>query len=324
MNVRLQDIKNKKIGTEIKVKSGIHTEERLSANGKPYVAVMLDDGFEGITINIWDNNKKFEEFRDIDGLQLCEAVVKYKGSNKGFENYDIVSYKLLERPSIIDCVEVEKLKEELKRFIMNEIKDEDIKNILFNLCADKDLLNSLFITPISDKNGYSFKGGALAHMIRTCQLINAVTSVYDAWDYNKGGFKVSLNSSLMIATAVFQYIGNTKVYKFTKTGTIEKTYEGELNGSAYYGDKILTNIIQNSNMPDAKKEAFIHSITASRGSLQFGAVTTARTKDAIAFNKISELDMLMGNFEHLDRISLGHNFGKLSDKQYCLDDFSDL
>lgn len=324
MRVRLQEIKNLKIGTEAEIKSGLHTEQRLASNGKPYIAVMFDDGFEGITVNVWEKDTRFEEFRNIEGLQLCDAVIKYKGLNKGYENYEIVSYKLLERPSIVDCVEVDALKEELKSFIMHEVPDEDVKKVLFELCADKDLLNSLFITPVNDKNGYSFKGGALAHMIRTGQLIVAVAGVYDAWKYNKGGFKTVFDRSVMIATSIFQYIGNTNMFKFSKTGEIEKTYEGELNGSAYYGDKILTEILDKSTMSGAKKEAFIHAVTSSRGSLQFGAVTTARTKEAIAFNKISELDILMGNFEYLERISLGNNFGKLAEKHYCLDNFSDL
>lgn len=324
MSIRLQDIKNQKIGTEVSIKAGMHTEERLAGNGKPYITVMFDDGVEGISVNVWDNDKRFETFRDIEGLQLCESVIKYKGLNKGFENYEIVSYKLLDRPSVINCVEVENLKEELKKIIMHEVADEDIKKILFDLCSDKDLLNSLFITPVSDKNAYSFKGGALAHMVRTIQLAIAVTGVYDSWNYNIGGFKSVLNKSLLIATAIFQYIGNTKIYKFSKTGEIEKTYEGDLNGSAYYGDNILTKILLKSQMADEKKQAFIHAITSSRGALKYGAVTTERSKEAVAFNRLSDLDIMMANFEYMDRISLGNSFGKLAEKHYCLDNFSDL
>lgn len=322
--IHLKDIKTLKIDDEAEITSGIHCAEKVSTTtGKPFLTVTFDDGVDGLVINIWDNNPLYEELKQIKDIQLCTAVVKYKGCNKGYENYELISYNLISKPSLTDCVEIEKLVNEF-RSILSEMPKSEVKNIICDIFKDKTIKNLLFSLPVGEENAYSFKGGILARIVRNCKLISAVSKVFNEWEFNKGGFNGRIDPALMIISAVCQDIGNIKTFSIDSDGKIIKTEAGNMNDSAYYTAILVTKYIEKSKLNDEQKTMLINGILSTKGSLKFGDVSIGRTREAIIFKYISSMDFAMGNFEMLERISLGNNYGKIGNKSYYLDYWDNL
>ena len=103
---------------------------------------------------------------------------------------------------------------------------------------------------------------------------------------------------------------------------IEKTFQGELLSSTEISVNILNELIQQHNIDISSEQKVLlqHCISASGNNSQ----CLPRTKEAIVFNFIEKIDTTMGNFEYMDKVSIGDDFQRLLDKNYCLIEFNDL
>lgn len=309
---------------EHKVLCNLTVEDAITTTKKPYLKMQFDDGTKAM-IMIWDNNPKFKEYSKFEKkkLLLVEATLKFiKVNSAGYDEYELKDIVVKTRPSLSDCVEIEDLKQEL-RDIIKSLKGSNVHELLLKLCEDKELLTKLFNAPVTEKSGYSFKGGLLAHIVRLCKAITALGGVYNEWNYNKGGFNQGLDTEFLIICAIFHDIGAINYYKFDNE-CVEKTFEGELLEISYISSGIIRDILKSSSLSDEQKIILEHAITSSRGTLSFGALNTPRTPEANVFHLLERIDTVMANFEFMKRISLGNEFQKLNDKQYCLVEFNDL
>lgn len=299
-----------------------NVSEEIGKSGKPYLNLILSDDNDNISIKIWNNDGRYESISKIPINSLLEVKVEYTGVKNGYDQYILHDYKIQTRPSLTDCVEIEGLKDELREIISNEIDNEEIKDLIFDLFKDEKLKELIFSAPLTEKSGYSFKGGLLAHIVRTCRLTLVISDVYDNWKFNKDGFNAKLNKSVLLASAILHDVGVGVTLEIVDD-VVRKTYKGNLNESSYYSAKILIDLLKESKILDEKKDYLEHVVTSAKGKLAYGALNTPRSKEAVVFHEIERIDSVMGNFEFMDRVSFGE-FAKLGEKQYCLIDFNEI
>jgi 3'-5' exoribonuclease len=313
---------------DLKSNKGIHSiltnatvTEEITKTNKKYLKITLDDG-DKATIMIWDDNPKYEEYKKLGENALIEANIEFvKTNSAGYDEFKLHDFTIKKRPSLTDCVEIEELKSELRK-ILSSIENKELKSIAYSLCKDKELLEKLFLAPATEKSAYSFRGGLLAHIVRTCKTAIALSDVYNSWSFNKGDFNEGLDKDLLIICAILHDIGKIDYYEFNGD-VVQKTFKGELLDDSYISATILREVLNKSNLTEEQKILIEHAIISSKGTLNFGAITTPRTKEANIFHMLDRIDSMMGNFEYMQRVSLGDDFQKLHDKQYCLSSLKD-
>lgn len=318
--MKIRDLKSNK-GVQT-VLTNLSVVEDMTKTKKPYLKLTFDDGDKAV-IMVWDSDPNYEDYKALGENALVEAQLEYvKTNSAGYDEFKLHGYVKKDRPSLIDCVDIESLKNELRTIISN-MGNEDLKSIAFELCKDKALLESLFTAPATEKSAYSFKGGLLAHIVRVCKSAIALSEVYNAWNFNKGGFNEALDTDLLIVCALLHDIGKVYAYEFNGE-TVQKTFKGELLEDSYISATILREILDKCSLSDEQKILIEHAVTSSKGTLSFGALNTPRTKEANVFHCLERIDSMMGNFEYMQRVSLGNEFQKLHEKQYCLVNFEDM
>ena len=310
--------------SELKNNKGIHTltTNLLVTEKNGYLRLEFSDATK-VTMNIFNNDKNYDIFNQLekDKLLLVDVEMEYVGKNSGgYDTYNVISLETKERPSLIDVVDIDVLKGELRNIIMN-IQTPVLHDLLFAFCKNKDFLNKFFQAPCTEKSAYSFKGGILAHTVRLCKLIDQIVQTYDSWNYNKGGFNGTIDTELLKTIAIFHDAGRAYVYEI-QDEMIEKTLEGELLSSTELSVNLLNELINENNIEFSEEQKVLlqHCISASGNNSQ----CLPRTKEAMIFNYIEKLDTIMGNFEYMDKVSIGDDFQRLLDKNYCLMEFEDV
>lgn len=320
--MKIKDLKKLKGVQKVLCRTSALVE--VAKNGKEYIKLTFDDGKSTISVFVWEKDKNYNHYKTIpSNSSLTEAELEYLGKNgSGYDEYKLHGVTIKEDVSLSDCVEIEKLKNELKGILKN-MKNKSLKEVAFKLCSDEEILEGLFNSPASEKSGYSFKGGLLAHVVRLCKSSIALSEVYNAWNFNKGGFNEGLDTDLLIVCSLLHDIGKVKYYEIND-GEVEKTFNGELFESSYLTVGIMKDILNSCDLTEEQKTLIEHAVTASKGSLAFGALNTPRTKEANVFHCLERIDSMMGNFEYMQRISINGEFQKLYDKQYCLIGFDEV
>lgn len=319
--MKIKDLRKTKGVQSLLCRTSISVE--VSKTKKEYLRVTFDDGKSALSVFVWDKDVNFDNYKAIAVNSLTEVEIEYLGVNgSGYDEYKLHNITVKDEVSLTDCVEIEKLKTELKN-ILKTMKNKSLKEVAFKLCSNKEILEKLFNAPASEKSGYSFKGGLLAHVVRLCKSAIALSEVYNLWDFNKGGFNEGLDTDLLIVCSLLHDIGKIKYYEIND-GDVEKTFEGELFESSYLTVGIMKDILSQCELTDEQKVLIEHAITSSKGSLSFGALNTPRTKEANVFHCLERIDTMMANFEYMQRISINGEFQKLHDKQYCLISYDEI
>ena len=184
------------------------TANLLVSQKQNYLRLEFSDSTR-IVMNVFSDNKNYEELCKLekDKLLLVNATLEYKGTNSaGYDQYELSALSTKERPSLMDVVDIEKLKTELRNEIMG-IETPELKELLFAFCKDKTFLNQFFDAPCTEKSAYSFHAGILAHTVRLCKLIEAVSATFENWDFNKGGFNGTIDEELLKTIAIFHDAG---------------------------------------------------------------------------------------------------------------------
>lgn len=298
------------------------TANLLVSQKQNYLRLEFSDSTR-IVMNVFSDNKNYEELCKLekDKLLLVNATLEYKGTNSaGYDQYELSALSTKERPSLMDVVDIEKLKTELRNEIMG-IETPELKELLFAFCKDKTFLNQFFDAPCTEKSAYSFHAGILAHTVRLCKLIEAVSATFENWDFNKGGFNGTIDEELLKTIAIFHDAGRALSYQIVDD-KIEKTMEGELLSSTELSVKLLNQLVDENELSITNEQLILltHAISASGSNSQ----CVPRTKDALIFNMIEKMDTIMGNFEYMDKVSIEDEYFRLLDKQYCLIDFGDV
>lgn len=324
--MRLNDVKcNTGIAT---VKCQLLITEEFTAKGDNYLKLEFSDRAK-ISINVWASNPKFNEYRNmgINKYHYVEVQIEYKGVNSsGYDEYVIHNITKQPMPSLVDCVDVNALISEL-RVICASFKNTGLRELVFAMCRykNKELLNKLFECPVTEQSAYSFKGGTLAHIVRTCKLCDAIGSVYNTWNFNLNGYNERVDVDLLKTIAIFHDLGKAEKYYF-ENEQIKKTFKGEMLSDSEISVGLLHDIVNTMPTPPLPDEVVLieHAIGSAKGKTEVGAVVEPRTKEAEVFAAIERIECTMGNHEHMQRINVGDEFQKLFGKQYYTGSYEDI
>lgn len=324
--MRLSEVKNSENKVTLNCQLLI-TEEKTQKNDN-YLKLEFSDRTK-LYINIFNSNKKYNEYRSLglNKLLYVEIEIQFRGlNNQGFEEYNLYSIKKLEQPSLIDCVDIPALIDEL-RVICASIKDKNLRELIFAMCRykNKELLNKLFECPVTEKSAYSFKGGTLAHIVRTCKLCDAIGGVYNSWNFNLNKINETVNIDLLKTITIFHDLGKAEKYYF-ENNQINKTFKGELLSDSELSIDLFRDIVKSSGIQMLEEQIVLieHAIASSKGKTELGAILDPRTKEAEVFASIERIECTMGNYEYMRRISIGDEFQKLFNKQYYTTNYEDL
>lgn len=324
MYSKLSDVKKKK--EELLVLANMIISEEVAKTGAKYFKVKFVGDGEEINTNIFSNTPIFEDISKIKTNSLIELKIKYMGENKaGYDEYDIISIKEIKRKSLIDCVDVEKLKKRFKEILSKEIEDRELKELAYNLFKSEQIKDIIFNAPLNETNGYSFKSGLLAHIVRLCELIISTTTVVNTWDYNLEDSNIRLNKSLLILGAILSDLGSGISYT-VEEDTVKKTLEGRINEPSHYTNRLLFEILDNSKISDEKR-LILENVVSSSNYKQGGSINSIKTKEGSVLYNLKKLNSWLGHFEYMGKVAIG-DFGKINynetQRDYFLLDYDEL
>ena len=324
MYSKLSDVKKRK--EELLVLANIIISEEVAKTGIKYFKVKFVGDGEELNTNIFSKTPIYEDISKIKTNSLVEFKVKYMGKNKaGYDEYNITSIKEIKRKSLIDCVDVEKLKDRLKKILSDEIEDEELKQLAYDLFKHEQVKEIIFNAPLNETNGYSFKSGLLAHIVRLCELIISTTNVVNAWDYNLEDSNIRLNKSLLILGAILSDLGSGISYAIEED-SVKKTLEGRINEPSHYTNRLLFEILGNSEISDEKR-LILENVVSSSNYKQGGSINSIKTKEASVLYSLKKLNSWLGHFEYMDKVAIG-DFGKINynetQRDYFLLDYDEF
>ncbi|NLZ34914.1 MAG: hypothetical protein GX889_08455 [Clostridiales bacterium] len=324
MYSKLSDVKKKK--EELLVLANMIISEEVAKTGAKYFKVKFVGDGEEINTNIFNNSPTFEDISKIKTNSLIELKIKYMGENKaGYDEYDIISIKEIKRKSLINCVDVEKLKKRFKEILSKEIEDRELKKLAYNLFKNEQIKDIIFNAPLNETNGYSFKSGLLAHIVRLCELIISTTNVVNAWDYNLEDSNIRLNKSLLILGAILSDLGSGIAYT-VEEDSVKKTLEGRINEPSHYTNRLLFKILGNSEISDEKR-LILENVVSSSNYKQGGSINSIKTKEGSVLYNLKKLNSWLGHFEYMGKVAIG-DFGKINynetQRDYFLLDYDEL
>lgn len=327
MYSKLSDVKKKK--EELLVLANMIISEEVAKTGAKYFKVKFVGDGEEIYTNIFSNTPIFGDVSKIKTNSLVEFKVKYMGENKaGYDEYNITSIKEIKKKSLIDCVNIEQLKKRFKEILSKEIEDKELKQLAYDLFKHKQVKEIIFNAPLNETNGYSFKSGLLAHIVRLCELIISTTNVVNAWDYNLEDSNIRLNKSLLILGAILSDLGSGIAYT-VEEDSVKKTLEGRINEPSHYTNRLLFEILANSKISDEKRlilENVVSSSNYKQGG-SGGSINSIKTKEGSVLYNLKKLNSWLGHFEYMDKVAIG-DFGKINynetQRDYFLLDYDEL
>lgn len=324
MYSKLSDVKKQK--KELLVLANIIISEEVAKTGIKYFKVKFVGDGEELNTNIFSKTPIYEDISKIKTNSLVEFKVKYMGKNKaGYDEYNITSIKEIKRKSLIDCVDVEKLKDRLKKILSDEIEDKELKQLAYDLFKHEQVKEIIFNAPLNETNGYSFKSGLLAHIVRLCELIISTTNVVNAWDYNLEDSNIRLNKSLLILGAILSDLGSGISYAIEED-SVKKTLEGRINEPSHYTNRLLFEILGNSEISDEKR-LILENVVSSSNYKQGGSINSIKTKESSVLYSLKKLNSWLGHFEYMDKVAIG-DFGKINynetQRDYFLLDYDEF
>lgn len=319
--MKLHEIKAKGKGDML---ATFHSSIEVAKNNKKYLKIKLcSAGTDIIYLNVFEDNELFEEMSKLPDGAVLDVNIEYLGKNGSYENYSISSYTVKRKEKNTKIVDVNIIKQSLKNhFASIESSDTELYALIIAVYGDDILKGKIFEAPNSEQSGYSFRTGYATHVVRLCNLVDAVCSVYNTWNLNLDGNNTRLSTSLLKTASILHDIGNVIAYEMDENEVV-KTFKGELHEPSLLSFEILLKHINNTNLTDEQKTFLKHVIASAKEKQSFGAIDTPRTREAIAFSLLERLDSSMATMETIDREALG-DFYQLYQKNYCTVNYSDI
>lgn len=316
-----------KVGEQVTLVGTIAKKKAMTKGNqpKPYINLTIEDNSGKAYAMIWSNADVFnavdKDYKDGDYCEVRGVVEKVPGGTNAFFSIVLSFIEKTERPGIKGIVNVDGLKERLREKI-GAINHPVMKELTINVFKREDVSSKFFTAPGTEKSAYSYSSGLLTHTVRLLDLVEAIASVFNNWSYNIDGFVAKLNIDLLTVCAIFHDVGKILVYKIDESGKVIKTKEGQLFEDSYLTAKIILEELDKVALLPEEKALIEHALTSSKDKLAYGAINVPRTREAIAFHLIEELDLRMGNFEFMERTALSSDeFVKLFEKTYFLGEF---
>ena len=287
-------------------------EDRITKNGKPFVAMKFTDGDSNINANVFDQSVDDLNENGIDVESIAEINIylrsPYYNINSISPNDDVsvsVSDFIRTIPEDIDT---------LYNNMMSTITNSECNAIdsPFGLAS----LTWNIISENSEEFKRSAAGVSIHHntigglLLHTAKMVSAADKLCDTYP--------CLDKELLVCGAALHDIGKLKELKTSPLGKIEYTPEGRMLGHAMLGIQMIDREI--SKMPNifdsARVELLKHLIASHHGQLEYGAISTPAIAEAECLHALDMIDSRIYQYQDAERCTKP---GELSSKIYGLE-----
>lgn len=300
------------------VEGMISVEKKQTVNNKDYLTVTLIDSKGSISSPVWESSDYYPIFKDI---QYTYGQLKVETKTNGkYLNHEIVEFIEKEKPDM-SLFNSETLKNEFKKKLLS-IEDVKLKQLLKSVFKSKEFSNQFFTAPANSENGYNYEGGLLAHTMRMLKLTEKVIEGKEEFDVfkNENTPLLEIDKDLVYTAIIFHDLGKMNAYE--KHGIkINKGLESELLEDSYLSLVILEKALETSTLSVNQQLLLRHIVSSTKGSTNWGAVTTPKTVEAMVVSYVNQMDYALSLFEGL-RLEANGEVGlvKSNYKMYALVD----
>lgn len=332
---------------KVTLKGVLNIESKTTKKGLPYYSLSIKDKSGKIFTAIWNNNPIFD-FLNVETDQNKNVEVNgsiYTGSYKNI-NIDNITFLEEENETEEDDVylNLQQLENEFEKRL-SLILNEQFKNVL-KYVFDEETLEKFKTVPSSEKTAYNYKGGLLHSVIDSCDIVNSISDSINCGFWNNSTI---LNEELLLMGAILGNIGKTVTLQINDKGIISKTLKGTLDEDSIYSrqivekaiDKVLNDIkneeidLEDESAVTLKNEKLahyenvfmelLHMIASIKNNVNWGALSTPRSKHAIILSHINNIVYTKGLFETLEKNRNNSLFSKPYDngKSYYLGEYKE-
>lgn len=295
-------------------------EKKVARNGNSFLNITLHETTGDVYARIWPESKLFNFFDDDSNEKgvLVRGKIERDTPYKSIEIYTATKKEL----PISSFADVGNIKKEIGA-VMRGIQDPGLKELLIRIFRDVSFSEAYFKAPMTlvPSSGGSWSGGVAAFVSKLCRLIDQTTNVFNEWPYSLDEFSTKLNVDFLKTLAILEPIGKVRAFAINKNKT-SLTVEGEYMGDHFLTMEIVLEHLIHVDMPEEKKILLKHAIASIPGKKEWGALIYDRTREAIFFNYLWQLNMQMMHFEQMDRMSADDDFVSLFKKRVSLSTFS--
>jgi 3'-5' exoribonuclease len=255
-------------------------EERLTRNGKPFLAVVLGSPAADMEARVWDM-----ELKSLPGL--TEGLpVRVRGTAQLYqEKLQLIVETIEKVHGPVDPREIypstsrpdgELRAEFLSR--VDEIRDRSLSSLMAVMREDKAVFEAFFISPAATTMHHARIGGLAEHSLAVCRL---AVGVADEVDF--------LDRDLLIAGSLLHDIG--KIFEYEVDGDLRYTLDGKLVGHIARGGSILENWVRLlPGFPERLALELLHIILSHHGALEHGSPKVPSTAEALVIHFADDLD----------------------------------
>lgn len=260
----------------------IHSaEEREARNGKPFLALELQDTSGQIRAQIWDVNEqeveryqpgkvvfvegRREDFNGIPQLRLQRIRLAFDGEPNNPELY---------------MKRAPKKKDELYEMLNEKIFE--ITNVNMNRIV-RHILNKyskeFFSSSAAKTVHHAYVGGLSYHTISMLQVAEAIVNYYP-----------NINRSLLYSGIILHDIG--KIKELSGPLATEYTLAGQLEGHIVMISEEISKACEALNIDEMEEDVIVlkHVVLAHHGKLEFGSPVLPQVKEAEILHLIDVLD----------------------------------
>lgn len=299
----------------------VQLDRKENKKKEPFYRLVLRDSSGSGSAFVWNDHPMFETVSSLKEGDYVQAIAKVE-VNGEYRNIDLKAVQKTE-PPVDGFVDIRGLKRELAKHI-HRFEDKDLSNLVLNILNRPDVNSRFFMAPATTISGYSFDGGILASVVRLLRLISGASAIFDKWPHNRDDVKATLDRNFMKAIAIMEPVGKAIAYE-KRSGRVEKTREGEFFEELYLTIKIVNEEMDKLEFPAEKREMVEHALGSAHGRRDWGDLFTARTREAVAFSILWNLNLQMGHYEQLMRSSVpDQEFAKLFQKTVHLGGYGEI
>lgn len=286
----------------------IERSMRLTAKGKPYLALVLADRTGCVDGRVWDKATEWVTgYEPGDVIKLKATLEEWEGQRQlkitQLRKCEPIEYDRADFVPTTPC-DIENLWSSLQATIC-DVKDKALQELLFEIVSNH--AGKIREAPAAMLNHHQYRGGLLEHLVSMLQVVDLLCQHY-----------TRLNPDLLISGVILHDIGKLEELKLGLT--VDYTDEGRLVNHVALGLLILERAIDQYNderysggkaLCSETVTQLRHMIVSHHGRPEWGAVVEPMTPEAIALHCIDLMDTrLFACFAALDKIPAGESFSQ--------------
>lgn len=255
-------------------------DERLTRNGKPYLALVLGTPSADLEARVWDMDLK-----SLPGLMEGEPV-RARGTSQLYQDKLQLIVENVERADrSVDPREIypsslkpePELRDELDSLIQ-EIGNSHLAALMKTMRDEKEVFEAFLVSPAAVAMHHARIGGLAEHTLGVCRFALAVS---DAWP--------QLDRDLVAAGAILHDIG--KIREYQVAGDFRYTLDGKFIGHIVRGVTMVEEWIRRlPSFPERLALDLLHIILSHHGTLEHGSPKSPVTAEALVVHYADDLD----------------------------------